>query len=416
MRLVGRRSTVVAQVGALMAGLTGGLTVARAEPPPAAPTDPASNPPTDAPAVIATFTPTPDAEVDPDDWDARRLAALALFGAGRYVDAAAAFDALAAAARAPADRFWASHLAETSRHRIAPSPSADGSEDAEAAGAREARRRTAGEMAVLYIDGVLYGLGTGAGLALVADAEGLSGVVGSAFVMAGVTAGGLALADAYGAFGYGVPRSVSAGLRLGLLEGALWTGFAQSTVRADDELSIDALFWLNVGATTAGGVLGGVLGDTYGSTPGAAALVESVGLWSALTGVLLGIGVLGDFDGESDDAVMLTGALALNLGAVGGILLAADAAPSPSRVRYLDLGALTGLVGVGGLYLAALGDDVDGSTLALLGAFGVVGGAGTAWMLTRDMPRDAFADDAGTLTLAPTPGGAMVGLSGTWGG
>lgn len=412
MRVIGTPSIALA--------LTTALTAARAEPPPPAPTDGA--PTTDAPAVIATFTPSADAEaVDPDDWDARRLAALELFEAGRYAAAAVAFDTLADAARAPADRFWAGRLAETSRRRLAPppgatTPSADGSEDAEAAVARDARRRTAGEMAVLYIDGVLYGLGTGAGLALVADADGLSPVVGSAFVMAGATAGGLALADARGAFGYGVPRSVSAGLRLGLLEGALWTGFAQSTVRADDELSVDALFWLNVGATTAGGVLGGVLGHTYGSTPGAAALVESVGLWSALTGALLGVGVLGDFDGESDDAVMLMGALALNLGAVGGVLMAADAAPSPSRVRYLDLGALTGLVGVGGLYLAALGDDVDGSTLALLGAFGVVGGAGTAWMLTRDMPRDAFAADGATLTLAPTPSGALVGLSGTWGG
>lgn len=380
---------------------------AYAEPPP-----PAVATPIDAPAVDAT------------EWDARRLAAIELFETGRYAAAAVAFDLLAEAADASADRFWASHLAETSRRRAAAAkpapaparPALDGSEEAEAAAARAARARTAGEMAVLYIDGVLYGLGTGAGVALLAEVDDLSSLVGSSFLFAGATAAGLAVADAYDAFGYGVPRSVSAGLRLGLLEGALWTAFTQSTVRADDELSVDALFWLNVGSTTAGGVVGGVLGHTYGSTPGAAALVESVGLWSALTGVLLGVGVLGDLDGESDDAVTLMGALALNVGAVGGVVLAADAAPSASRVRYLDLGALAGLVGVGGLYLFALGDDADDSTLALLGAFGIVGGASTAWMLTRDMPRDAFADDAATLTLAPTPGGAMLGLSGRWGG
>lgn len=370
-----------------------------------------------APASAAPAADAPAAPTAPDPLAQRRRLALDLFAAGDYALAAAAFQALARDADDALDRFWAERLAAISHSRAAGAPvvATPGQEDVEAHAARGARRRTTSELAVLYIDGVLYGIGSGSGFAVANDADELSGVVLPGLALGGLVAGGLAFADAQRPFGYGVPRSISTGLRLGLLEGALWTSFAYSTVRREDEFGPLAAFFLVWGPATAGGVVGGLVGERLGSTPGAAALVESAGLWSAIVGGLLAGGLIDDLSGTHDDAVLLTAALALNAGAIGGAFLAADAAPSQARARYVDLGGLSGAVLFGGLYLALAGDDqIDGALLALVTAFGVTGGVTTAWLLTDGLERDAFAPAGDTLRLgvAPTDGGAMIGLGG----
>ncbi|MEZ4432806.1 MAG: hypothetical protein R3F65_10360 [bacterium] len=352
----------------------------------------------------------------------RRRLALDLFAAGDYALAAPAFEALTRDSTDPLDRFWAARLATISRSRAAGAPggravAAPGQDEAEAQVARHERRRTTSELAVLYIDGVLYGIASGSGFAIANDADELSQVVLPGLALGGLVAGGLALADDMRPFGYGVPRSVSAGLRLGLLEGVLWTSFAYATVHRHNEFGPLSAFFLVWLPTTAGAVAGGFIGERIGSTPGAAALVESAGLWSALVGGLVAGGLLDDFSGRSDDAVLLTAALALNAGAIGGALLAAETAPSQARARYVDLGGLSGAVLLGGLYLAIAGDDqLDGAVLALVTAFGISGGIGTAWMLTRDLDRDEFVapGEALRLGVAPTDGGAMIGLGGAF--
>lgn len=375
----------------------------------------AATPATPAPPATVV-TPPPATLAATDDPATLRGVALDHFAAERYALAAAAFDQLARLTTDDTDRFWANGLAAISRERSSWAPQI-AQEDAEANAARRARRRTTGELALLYIDGVLYGMGTGAGLALVNDADEAASVVLPALALGAAAAGGLALADHYRPFGYGVPRSISAGLRLGLLEGVLWTTFAQVSVRQVNELGDVESFLLVWGPTTLGAVAGGLVGERLGSTPGAAALVESAGLWAAVVGGLLAGGLVDDIDGENNDGIVLSAALALNVGAIGGVFLAAETAPSVARVRYLDLGGLSGAVLFGGLYLALAGEDqIDGSVLALTTAFGTVGGIGTAWMLTRGLERDDFAarEETVSLGVAPTDGGAMIGLGGAW--
>ena len=132
-------------------------------------------------------------------------------------------------------------------------------------------------------------------------------------------------------FGYGVARSISTGLRLGLFEGIAWLMWNESR---NDGLSAQANASILWASTTAGTVTGGVIGHYLGATPGAASMVESGALWSFLTMGLLTVGVLGDeIKGHH---FLLAGAIGLNLGAVGSALVAGKTAPNTTRVRYLD--------------------------------------------------------------------------------
>lgn len=358
-----------------------------------------------APAVEAPPAP------DPLGPDARQ--ALDHLAAGRFAEAVAAFRGLAGSAD-PTTRAWAAHLAALSQRwlddgvQLTPGVA----DIAEEATARAERRRTTGEMAVLYIDGVLYGLGSGGYVAVLTEADSLTAIILPCLGLAGVTAGGLYLYDSRNRLGYGVPRSISAGLRLGLLDGALWTLWNEETGSDWGAKTAVSVVWA---ATTLGGVAGGLIGEYVGATPGAASMVESAGLWGAALGGMWTFAVTEQLDGvDSEAAWLLSAAISVNVAAATGALIAAEFEPSTSRVRYLDLGGLSGGVLVGGLYLAFADRDVEGSVLAATTGLGIAAGLGTAWWFTRDMDREPFLDDPldAQLSIVPTPDGAMLGLSG----
>lgn len=203
-----------------------------------------------------------------DDFDpiAARQAALDQLEAGWFEKAAASFDALAARAEDDETRAWSMHLARMARRwharRLTLVPRALAAAEVQAEReARAARRRTSGEMATLYVDGVIYGFGTGLYVAVLADFDGATATVLPALAMAGGVATGLAIADHHAPFGYAVPRSVSAGLRLGLAQGALWTAWQDATSDYEDSWTARQALTVVWGATTAGGVLGGLAGD-----------------------------------------------------------------------------------------------------------------------------------------------------------
>lgn len=402
------------------------LALSLPRPCPAAPGAEAPTPPTDsadapegssgpdAPATRSTEAPPAPAELPPG---ARR--ALELLAIGRFSVAADTFDTLSKTDE-PTTRLWAEHLARMSRRWADEGRRLTGPAGTPAGKATPLtpNRRTTGEIALLYIDGVLYGLGSGLYVAVLAEPDSAAGVILPFLAFSATTAGAIAWADSADAFDYGVPRSISAGLRLGLLEGALWTAWNQAQSRRADEWSVEASVSVVWGATTAGGLIGGLLGARLGTTPGAASLVSSAGLWSALLGGLVAYGATTELEaGEADDIFLLSSALSLNLGVGLGVWLAARAEPSSDRVLYLDLGGLSGGLLIGGLYLALADRAVDEPALTLTTALGIAGGLGTAWFLTRDMETDPFAPDSGmsaSLSLLPSPDGMTLGLSGHW--
>lgn len=371
---------------------------------------PAHAQPSTPPAIEASVSETPAA---PDPLPPAATAALDHLEAGRFAEAAAAFEGLAGEDD-PATRAWAAHLAALSRRwlteRLVLTPGT--AEVNEQANARAERRRTTGEMAVLYIDGVLYGLGTGGYVAILTEADSLTGIILPCLGLAGLTAGSLYFVDSRTHLGYGVPRSVSAGLRLGLLEGTLWTLWNDETGGDWGAKTAVGVVWAS---TTLAGVVGGLVGEHIGATPGAASMVESAGLWGAALGGLWAFGITEQLDvADSSEILLLSAAISVNVAALTGALLAGEFEPSASRVRYLDLGGLSGGVLVGGLYLAFADRDVDGSALAISTGFGIAGGLATAWWLTRDMETEGFLDRGLTAapTLVPTEGGALLSLGG----
>jgi hypothetical protein len=177
--------------------------------------------------------------------------------------------------------------------------------------------------------------------------------------------------------------------------------------------TVTTLTW---GLGTAGALAGGVVGTFLGTTPGRAAFMGSAALWSGAV-----VGTLAGAIDKAADTGLLAAGIALNLGAIGGALLGAQVSPSIARVRFIDLGGLSGGLLVGGLYWAMAGKDArpPGVTAAL--GIGMATGVATAWYFTRkmeeDFPRTGSTPSALASmvpTIAPTSNGAgmVLGVAG----
>jgi hypothetical protein len=351
----------------------------------------------------------------PDAWRADFERARADLLAGEFTAAASAFAALETTAPGPADAAVARALgalaAEWSARRLALVHASEVGESGLAA--KAANRRTTSELAELYIAAVLYGVGTGAWIAVQTKPDSAAAAVLPALVLGGAAAGGVAWADARGPLGYGVPQTLVVGLVLGLEEGILWTAWNQSFVRSENEWSTETMTTVVWGASTLGAAAGGLLGTLHGTTPGRAAFVGSAGTWTAAFTGLTTAAVLGGLD-RGDDYALLAAALGLNVGAAAGWLAAEPVSPTVGRVRFLDLGGISGALLGGGLYVSIAGDDdFDGRALAGAAALGIGAGLTTAWFLTDRMETDRL--EHATLTVAPTAdGGAAATLAGTF--
>jgi hypothetical protein len=276
--------------------------------------------------------------------------------------------------------------------------------------------RTTGELARLYIDTIWYGLGSGGMIASHTEPESAAGVLLPMLGLAGLSAGAVAWIDSNNGWPYGNPRAVSAGLRIGLLEGLAFTGWYQAQAKRADQLGgagVSTMIW---GFTTAGAVAGGVLGSYGDWTPGQAATVESGALWTGALSGLLVAAIVPD-DKKADDAFMLSAVIGLNAGVAGAAWLAEREAPSADRALFLDLGGIAGTITAGGLYIAFADDDIERRPLLLVTAAGMAAGLGTAWVLTAHLPPDPPAQTAGTkmsLQMLPIDGGGMLGAAGTF--
>jgi hypothetical protein len=137
--------------------------------------------------------------------------------------------------------------------------------------------------------------------------------------------------------------------------------------------------------------------------------------------MVLGLGAasLGSDDRYRDDHAFLAASIGATGGAVAGMLTAGSVSPTTARVRFLDLGGLAGTLLGGGLYLAAVGEDTDAESLAMVTALGTSAGLAAAWAFTAGMPRDEGATVPRAALevhpfITPTHGGGSLGLIGAW--
>ncbi|HET6149895.1 MAG TPA: hypothetical protein VFH68_20310 [Polyangia bacterium] len=377
----------------------------------------AAQPPAAAGGAAAPAGPLGDAE-----WSQRYVQARASMLAGRFAEAAAQFAALVSSGREESQQILAREQADICDRWARGGFVLLRAADLPAAQARAAEslldRRSVDELGILYTASVLYGLGTGLTLDFWTEPSSAAGAILPALALGGGAAGLVYMLDRPQELRYGVAQSITSGMWIGLEEALAWTLWNQARANYYDEWSgrtVATVLWVTA---TAGAVLGGTLGTAYGTTPGRASLMGSTALWSGLVVGLLGASAVGDSP-TADDSFLLLSALGLNGGAVAGVIIGKDVSPSIARVRFLDLGALTGGILAGGVYLAA--SNGHPSTRVLTGALaaGITGGLVTAWQLTGNMepdhPRgrqDAAPPAEPTLIPSISPSASRGGASG----
>jgi hypothetical protein len=244
-------------------------------------------------------------------------------------------------------------------------------------------RRTTDEIAILYTNAVLYGLYAGLVVDVWADSNSPSSAILPPLAFGGLSVGVVAMLDRNFHLGYGVAQSIVSGLYIGVEEGVAWALWHEARVPYSSEWGPRAVSSLILATGTVGAIVGGVVGARNGTTPGRAALMGSGAMWSGLVAGTLAGGIDG-----TDDAAMLAAAFALNAGAVGAAVLGASVSPSIARVRFVDLGGLSGGLLIGGLYWAVRDKEAGGQGLLTAASLGMSAGLVAAWLLTQDMEPD----------------------------
>ena len=347
-----------------------------------------------------------------EDWQSRFVAARALLLAGDFSGALYAFQNLAGSAQTPQQAAMARELAGVAFHWQQGGYSLVKGESQAPAQVPNGLRKQ-GEMASLYTSAVFYGLGTGIAILPYTDPDSVAGFVLPSLALGGISAALVYSLDRNQTMRSGVPQSIIAGMTIGLTEGIAWTMWNQARVVSSDEWSEKAVLTLIWGGATAGAVTGGLIGQKFGSSPGRAAILGSASLWSGtIAGMLVG-GVSNDSD-RADDHAMLSAAIGLTGGAVGGYFLGEAENPSVARVRYVDLGGIAGGLIAGGLYISAANENTDGNDALLVSGLGITAGIVTGWLLTDGMEEEPTGEEVTWHpSLIPTQDGMLAGLQGT---
>lgn len=355
--------------------------------------------PASAPAAAV-----PEAKVERSAYDL----AVELFVRGDFARARDAFDAVLAAptsndeaARARALRDLAERYVKTGARLTFPKSTVDA-----AKGPTDLPdERTDDEIVSYYLTSIPYGIGVGTYLSLLARADSAAGLVFPILGAVGVTAGAMAYADHAQTRPYGEPQALVSGALIGLQ-------VAIPTVALTDTTSNKETLGIVLAGATLGGAAGLYANHRWATTPGEMSFVGSTALWANVLGMLGG--VVANASDKDFAPISLT---MVGLGTAVGAAYTRDFAPSIARVRYLDFGAIVGGLTLGGTYAALAGSAGNGETAAALAGVGILGGAGLAVYLTREMHRDEPRRATALQwmpTVAPTTGGATVGVAGTF--
>lgn len=356
----------------------------------------------------AASEPSAAADTAQASWRERYARAKDMLLEGRAAEAAAEFTRLAQSATTYDERLLAEELAELANaqatdQRLEP-PRPD--------------IRTTDELSILYTTAFVYGFGTSGWLALQLKPNNAAAAILPFIGITTATVGGVALADDYRPFRYGVPHSIAAGMFLGLGEGMWIVSYQHARASALDEetdwssATVATVLW---SGATIGAIGGGVYGALTAPTPGEVSFATTTTLWAGLLSSFMGYSLQGN-DDRRDEAAFLIGGAGYNVGLLSGMLFAPVVSPSVTRVRFVDLSGIAGgLLSVGGYLLTAADDATSRGGLASA-AVGSALGVGIGWWLTSDMDTPPAHDAAPLLglvpNLTPVPGGAIAGVSG----
>ncbi len=144
------------------------------------------------------------------------------------------------------------------------------------------------------------------------------------------------------------------------------------------------------------------------------ALVNSMGLYGAAAGLLLGVG----FDPIESEAYSLQGMLGSAIGLGAGFYLTRKLDISRRRSWRLDLGAAAGVAVTWGLFYPLVSDDSTNNDEQAAGFISVAamgGGALIAYLLTRGMDRGRHAGDGEKPPAPPVAGLITRSGKGAWG-
>lgn len=427
--------------GASLAWLLAGSALAQQPPPPGAPPpamlqpSPPTAPPAPPPLLTPTLPPAPP-PLDPGIavWESRYLNARRALAEGRFDEARRDFDAIARQAPDPSMRAHAAELGSLSRYWLSqglvlgPAAMFDLWAKAQETEKERPDQRSTDEIAVLYTNTAIWGMGFGITVGVASDGNAATYFL-PGLAMVGVGAGSVAALDNVGGkkLRYGVAQSITAGLYIGF-EAGMFAGLSADGVANRNSVSTGAVAGIMWGSATAGAITGGLIGHYRPTTPGRASFTESGAIWGGMVSSFLAAGLAADANDKlGESAPWLSGLVGTGLGAAAGGIFAGGVSPSIARVRFLDLGGLVGGLAAGGIYASVASStgshDIDQRAFFLLSSLGIVGGLGGTYFLTRNMepdaPRRRSEDPSSTLgsmtpVLSPVKGGFSGGLRGVF--
>lgn len=279
------------------------------------------------------------------------------------------------------------------------------------------RVRTRDEITLLYATSFVYGVGTGAWFLLQTQPD---SALTATLPFIGITAApvfALAIIDGASPLPHGMPHAISAGMYVGLGESFLLVTYQHSRAHRTDAKrwaaeDVSTVLW---GGATLGGLAGGVLAAGVPTTPGRASYTASAAIWGGVLAGFTAGAVIPEGGRRTEDSI-LTAGIGYNVGVLGGILSAAQVAPSTTRVRLIDLSGLSGALVLGGGY-AALAHGGEPRVAMALTAGGASTGLVVGWLATRGMAQDNSAGPMPSVvvqpTITPVPGGAALGVAGS---
>ncbi len=362
----------------------------------------AADAPTPLEREASSLPPTDrDEGATPQAWRAKYAEARARLLDGDFADAAVMFAALEASAenasdralaheqRTLADAWTARNVSLVRRSDLAavkPAPLLD--------------KRSTDEVVTLYLNSILYGIGTGIWVGTLTEPRTPATGILPAIALTAGSIGTVIALDSGSGFRYGVPQSITTGLWIGLEEGILWAAWHDSRSGVKDLKTKEAstLIW---STSTAGAVLGGVLGELIPTTPGRSSWTGSVATWSsAVTGF-----AAGGLTGKAPESLAVAG-LSLTIGTGIGMATAGSVSPTVGRVRLIDLAAALSGATAAGVYVAAANNRGNGRAASGVTSIGIAAGLAIGWLATSSMPDDPLRRSPSATTN--TSGGGAV--------
>lgn len=222
--------------------------------------------------------------------------------------------------------------------------------------------RDFGEMMYLYSTSAAYGVGMGAWIDVLANAQD-PGVAAIAPIALGVTVPlGMFIWDQVDTFRPGVPASMATGMLFGLAEGVGISGTQVALTGPQKRWDLSTATTLTFVTTTVGGVGGFFFGRWLEPDPRQVMFISNTLLWGAGTGVMLGIGGSKDGIGESEkssgDGAAAGALLGANIGiGAGAAAVIAGYKPSWQAQKWMWLGYGVGAAVPSFLYFFYIGSS-----------------------------------------------------------